>query len=202
MKIKHLFLLLPFLCFLALRPVFYQSVSTTDVVSEKRELPFVIVICSYNNAKWVEKNLDSVRKQKYKNYRIIYVDDCSGDGTSRLVEEYINKYNMQDKIILIKNKFRHRKLNNIYNVFHSCKDNEIIVQLDGDDWFKSDQALSVFNTTYLNGYWLVYGQFEFSKGGRGLCKAIPTSLVGESLFRSKVGISNFLCPRTFYAWLL
>ena len=166
-----------------------------------KELPFVIIICSFNNALWVIKNLDSIFMQRYKNFRVVYVDDASQDNTAELVKLYIEKYALQDKVTLITNNVRRRKMNNIYNVFYSCDDNEIIIQLDGDDWFKHNKVLSTLNNIYARGYWLVYGQFEFSTGQKGFCKKISRFLIKKGLLRKKVGVSSFIHPRTFYSWL-
>lgn len=43
---------------------------------------FVFIIASYNNSKWYLNNLNSIKKQTYKKWRIIYVDDCSTDDTN------------------------------------------------------------------------------------------------------------------------
>ena len=52
----------------------------------KKNINFVIVIPSYNNAQWYKRNLDSVFAQTYKNFSVIYLDDCSPDGTGQLVK--------------------------------------------------------------------------------------------------------------------
>ena len=55
-----------------------------------QEKKLVIIVTSYNNADWYDKNLGTMFSQKnydgtpYENYRIIYVDDCSLDGTARI----------------------------------------------------------------------------------------------------------------------
>src|SRR5258708_6051747 len=53
------------------------------------EYAMAIVIPSYNNEKWYEKNLQTVLNQQYSNYRILYVNDCSTDDTGNLVEQYL-----------------------------------------------------------------------------------------------------------------
>ncbi len=63
------------------------------------ERPIAIVIPSYNNEKWYLKNLDSILHQHYGNYRIIYVNDCSGDGTAALVEEHLKELNIDYRVI-------------------------------------------------------------------------------------------------------
>ena len=42
----------------------------------KEDKHFVFIIASYNNKQWYKPNLDSVFSQKYKNYHVIYTDDC------------------------------------------------------------------------------------------------------------------------------
>jgi glycosyltransferase involved in cell wall biosynthesis len=58
------------------------------------ELPMVFVIPSYNNAQWYAKNLQSVLHQNYRNYRILYVNDASQDGTDTLVEGLLERENV------------------------------------------------------------------------------------------------------------
>ena len=40
---------------------------------------FKIVIPSYNNESWLEPNIASILNQTYKNYEVLYIDDCSTD---------------------------------------------------------------------------------------------------------------------------
>ncbi|NRB21725.1 glycosyltransferase family 2 protein [Candidatus Dependentiae bacterium] len=173
----------------------------TDQSCAQKELPMVVVSCSYNNAPWAEKSLDSIFMQKYDNYRVIYVDDASQDGTAEIVQAYIEKHNLQDKVTLIKNDQRRRKMHNIYNVYHTCEDHEIIVQLDGDDWFAHDEVLAYLNQAYLNNdIWLTYGTHEnVPKSNIGAkSSAIPLNLVKNRTFREKF---RYMPTRSFYAWL-
>lgn len=64
---------------------------------------FTFIISSYNNCKWFERNLDSIKNQTYTKWNAIYVDDNSNDNTYDLVLNYINDNNLQNKIKLIKN---------------------------------------------------------------------------------------------------
>jgi glycosyltransferase involved in cell wall biosynthesis len=167
----------------------------------KTDKHFVIVIASYNNKDWYQKNLDSVFMQKYKKYHIIYVDDVSPDGTGDLVEKYIKDKHQEQRVTLIKNKERVGALANYYNAIHSCDDQSIIVQLDGDDWLAHDHVLDLLNKVYDNHkVWLTYGQFktypDLSIGG---CKQIPANIIKTNDFRSYDWVTSHL--RTFYAGL-
>ena len=171
-------------------------------VQPKEEKPMVIVIPSYNNKDWYEKNLNSVLTQDYKNYRIIYLDDVSTDGTGDLVEQYIKKNNIENKITLIKNKEKQWVPGNFYQAAHLCQDNEIMVHLDGDDWLAHPNVLSLLNKVYQDPHvWLTYGQFEYyPMGVKGVCEALPPEWIEKNSFRyDGRWITSAL--RTHYAWL-
>lgn len=47
-----------------------------------------IVMPSYNSAKFIEKSIDSVLNQTYKNWELLVIDDCSPDNSLELVKKY------------------------------------------------------------------------------------------------------------------
>lgn len=161
----------------------------------------MIVTASYNNSKWYEWNLNSVKSQIYPEWRMIYIDDCSPDGTGDLVENYIQKNNLESRITLIKNQERKLALANLYNAIHSCADNEVIVILDGDDALAHNKVLTRLEKEYSNKRtWLTYGQFAgYPNGGKGFCRSMPRKIVKKNAFRKWRTQPSHL--RTFYAWL-
>lgn len=160
----------------------------------------VVVIPSYNNCMWYRYNLDSIIRQKYPAMRIIYIDDCSTDNTGALVQEYIKKHNIAC-ITLIRNKKRRGALANLWRAITLCKPNEIIVNVDGDDWLANDQVLAYLNHLYqTNDIWLTYGQFRnWPTAETGWCRQIPMHIIKKNAFRA-YGFW-FAQPRTYYAWL-
>ena len=177
--------------------------------AELSERQFVVFITSYNNIKWVKKNLDSVLMQDYENFRVIYVDDASSDGTGEFVEQYIKDHNLQNKFTLIKNTKRKRKMANLYNALYLCKDHEIVVMLDGDDWFACDWAFKKINRAYDNSkVWLTYGQYRnepasearrFGFSPKGYCSPVPGHVKKRRSYRRHAFV--YMHPRSFYAWL-
>jgi len=154
-KQKILFFFLIFIC---------QLLHTNVEMQEKQ---IVVVTASYNNKEWYQKNLDSFFSQDYKSARMIYIDDCSTDGTTELVEAYIAQNGFEDRITLIKNDQRCGHLANQYNAIHSCHNEDIIVILDGDDWFAHNHVLSYINNVYSDPtIWMTFGQFKFLSNGR------------------------------------
>ena len=179
-------------------------VSIMPVYAAQNELPLVVVITSYNNVSWVEKNLDSIFMQQYNNFRVIYIDDCSSDGTADVVRKYIEDHNVQNQITFIANPSRNRKLKNVYNAFYLCDDNEIIIQVDGDDWLSHSHVFSEINSYYKkSNIWLTYGQFSYwynsKRQARGWGHSISFNVKKSRNFRR----GDYCCthPKTFYAWL-
>lgn len=166
-----------------------------------KENSFVIVIPSYNNKKFYIQNLNSVVAQTYQQYRIIYIDDCSTDGTGRLVEQFIKHHDQEHRFTLIKNRHRRKHMANHFYAIHSCHDDEIIVHLDGDDWFAHDKVLEALNIIYQDSnIWLTYGQFmHYPAMTLGGCKPYPQSYIDNRDFRYYEHIAGH--PRTFRAGL-
>ncbi|OGB96971.1 hypothetical protein A3F06_01295 [candidate division TM6 bacterium RIFCSPHIGHO2_12_FULL_36_22] len=162
------------------------------------EKPLVVVVPSYNNALWYKKNLDSIFDQNYSNYRIIYLDDASPDKTAQLVEEYIKEKGQEYRTILIKNEQRLGATANRYAGSHLCKDNEIVLILDGDDWFAHNNVLKKINMVYSKkDIWVTYGQYRrYPSNEKGHCKRLPQS------FNFRVSTCYYTSAlRTYYAWL-
>jgi glycosyltransferase involved in cell wall biosynthesis len=160
-----------------------------------------VIIPSYNNRRWYERNLSSVVAQDYHNFRVIYVDDCSSDSTGELVEQFIADRNSGSLIHLIRNPVRLGALQNLYNTIHTCDDDEIIILLDGDDWFAHDGVLQKVDQVYANSdCWMTYGQYRsWPDNGIGFSKEIPHDVIETNRFRENEWCSSHL--RSFYAWL-
>lgn len=167
------------------------------------EKPFVLIIPSYNNSAFVEKNLRSVFEQKYKNYRIIYIDDCSTDQTYAKAQELIEKSGIKERCTLRRNEKNRGALANFYAAIHSCANGEIVVALDGDDFLAHDEVLLKLNRIYTqNNVWMTYGSYlDYPTYKREVieCKEIAPKVIKNNSFRKESWVSSHL--RTFYAGL-
>ncbi|MFA5306196.1 MAG: glycosyltransferase family 2 protein [Candidatus Babeliales bacterium] len=205
MKTKVLFVVLFHVCFLS--ATFIESFGKERLWKQLKDIQpavnkhFVVVIASYNNQNWYKKNLNSVFNQTYKNYHVIYIDDCSSDKTGALVEQYVKEQHQELHVTLIKNKERRGAMANYYEAIHSCGAASIIVQLDGDDWFAHDHVLDLLNRVYNDpNVWLTYGQFKrYPSGEKGYCQEIPSKIIETNEFRSYKWVTSAL--RTFYVGL-
>lgn len=55
-----------------------------------------VVISVYNGERFINEQLDSIRKQSVMPDEVIIQDDCSVDHTVEFIREYINKYNLDN----------------------------------------------------------------------------------------------------------
>jgi len=172
--------------------------STLHSVEEK---PIVVITASYNNKDVCRKSLLSLFSQEYDNWRLIYVDDCSTDGTADLVEAFVREHRQENRVTLIRNTKRMRQLCNQYHAIRSCPKDAIVVILDGDDRLAVSWALAYINEIYrTKDVWLTYGQFIYSRTRYiGYCLPIPRDLWPKNPIRTLSWVIGHL--RTFYAGL-
>jgi glycosyltransferase involved in cell wall biosynthesis len=172
---------------------------TKDYVKDK--IHFFVLICSYNNAQWCEKNLESVFSQKYPNWTIYYVDDCSTDGTGDIVERYIKKRGFSDKCVVVHNATNKKACANYYYALKDCDPHKVIVNLDGDDWLAHPSVLKRLAEIYKDSnIWLTFGSYMIEPEGiRGCSEALPDEVMRNHTFRQYKWVFSHL--RTYYAAL-
>ena len=67
---------------------------------DPKGLPLVsIVALCYNQERFLEETLDSIKAQTYPNIQLIIMDDCSQDGSVAKIEEWIKKNKVDCKFI-------------------------------------------------------------------------------------------------------
>jgi glycosyltransferase involved in cell wall biosynthesis len=63
-----------------------------------------VVMATYNGAEFIEKQMESIRKQTVLPDEVLFCDDNSSDNTVDIIESYINQYQLNNwKIIINKN---------------------------------------------------------------------------------------------------
>jgi glycosyltransferase involved in cell wall biosynthesis len=162
---------------------------------------FIVVVPSFNNDHYFERNLSSIFSQDYPNYHVIYIDDNSTDNTFSEVSEYIRKNGFEDKVTLIHNATNQKALYNLYRAILGCKNDQIIVLLDGDDWFATNHVLSDLNNYYQNDdMWMSYGQYIRHPDKQiGMCTPVTKEFLSSAKMRHEKWQYSHL--RTFYAGL-
>lgn len=95
-----------------------------------------VIIPVYNTEKYLEKCLDSVAGQSYKNMEIILVDDGSQDGSP----EICNRYATDDPRILVIHQ-SNGGLSHARNVGMQKATGEFIMFIDSDDYWRDDSVV-------------------------------------------------------------
>ena len=95
-----------------------------------------ILMATYNGEKYLREQIDSILNQTYSNFRLLISDDCSKDGTRKILEEYEKKDN---RIIVF---YQEKNLGYVKNFeFLLTKvENEIYALSDQDDVWNSDKV--------------------------------------------------------------
>lgn len=101
------------------------------------QIKFSIIICAFNVEKYIEKAIDSIQCQTYKNYEIILINDKSTDNTLEKVKKYNN-------IIIINNE-KNLGLGASRNIGCKKAKGEYILYLDADDTLYNNNTLEKIN---------------------------------------------------------
>ena len=120
---------------------------------------FSIVIPVYNSEKYLNKCIDSVINQNYKNYEIIVVNEGSQDDSQSIMDSYGKK--IKNIHIPQKNTFGPSYSRNI-GVSEATGD--YILFLDSDDYYELD-LLHKLDETLDNDYDLVRFEIQYDKNG-------------------------------------
>jgi glycosyltransferase involved in cell wall biosynthesis len=127
----------------------------------------IILTTSYNCEKFVEKSLLSIMGQRFKDFKCYITDDLSTDNTVDVIRNTISG---DDRFILIENKQKMYQPGNYDQVIRGLDipDNEICVEIDGDDWLPNSNVLSFINDVYKDeNVWMTSGSFKYHDGRPG-----------------------------------
>lgn len=107
----------------------------------KSEDLITIVVPIYNVEKYLERCVDSIISQSYKNIEIILVDDGSKDNSSKICDEY-KKRDSRIKVIHKEN----GGLSDARNKGIDISNGKYICFIDSDDWINKDMIETMHET--------------------------------------------------------
>tara|TARA_R110000824_G_scaffold14726_9_gene62488 strand:+ start:1180 stop:2796 length:1617 start_codon:yes stop_codon:yes gene_type:complete len=141
---------------------------------------FNIIVPFYNCEKWIKKCIKSTKRQQYKNFNCVLIDDMSTDNSVNIVKNEILNDN---RFKLIKNKTKKYALRNIVEAIDGleCADDDVSILLDGDDWFASSNSLSQLCDAYKDDTLMTYGSYVYNPGGT---KGVEPSKYPEDVIKT------------------
>lgn len=147
---------------------------------------FKIIVPSFNSIDYLPKTLHSIEMQTFSDYEVCVIDDASTLKKQReIIKEYCEKNHW-------KSIFHDKNYGALYGIVNAirnfaCKDDDIIVIVDGDDWLAHDRVLEVLHREYTqNDIYLTWGQCQIYPGGPTPMKyaqPIPDMVIQQKLYR-------------------
>lgn len=132
----------------------------------------IILTTSYNCENYIEKCLYSIMSQNHNNFKCYITDDLSTDNTVSKIKSIISG---DDRFKLIVNSSKMYQPGNYDNVIrfnNEISDNDICIEVDGDDWLPDSSTLKRINDVFLNpDVWMTSGSFKYTDGTIGFAKA-------------------------------
>lgn len=105
-----------------------------------------VIVPVYNSEKYIERCLNSIINQSYKNIEIIVVDDCSTDKTSSIIQ---NLFIYDNRLVYIKLE-KNVGVGNARNIGVENATGKYIGFVDSDDWVDSNMYYYLINACESN----------------------------------------------------
>jgi glycosyltransferase involved in cell wall biosynthesis len=155
----------------------------------------IIVTTLYNAEDYVERCIGSLMGQNYRDFVCYITDDISTDRSVEKVKEMIKG---DDRFILIENKEKFYQPGNYDQVIRDndkIDNDEVIVEVDGDDWLPDSKTLSRIAEVYSNPeVWIANGSFKYSNGQPGFASE---QAITANLRKSRFTASHMRTWRAF-----
>jgi len=136
-------------------------------------MKLIIGVTLYNSGDIVERTLGSIMSQSYKNFICYITDDLSTDNSADIVESFIKD---DERFILIRNKEKRYQGGNydlICRNTEGVNDEDIFVEVDGDDWLPDSNVFQRVVDHYNSGdIWIANGSFRYSNGRMGFSQPV------------------------------
>lgn len=97
-----------------------------------KQLLVSIIIPCYNTSLYIEKTLNSILNQTYRNFECIIINDCSSDNTLSVIQNTLKKFN--DTRFSIYTNYENKGLSDTRNIGISKANGDFIFFCDGDDF--------------------------------------------------------------------
>ena len=99
-----------------------------------------VVIANYNNSKYIDECIESLKNQTYNNIEIIFFDDNSHDNSIEVIKKFQNIKIIENKI---QTKFGSFNQMNAFRKSIQSSTGDVIFLLDSDDFFREDKIEKV-----------------------------------------------------------
>jgi glycosyltransferase involved in cell wall biosynthesis len=155
----------------------------------------IIVTTLYNAEDYIERCIGSLMGQNYKDFKCYITDDISTDGSIEKAKVMIGN---DERFIIIKNTEKFYQPGNYDQVIRNNQDiddDEVIVEVDGDDWLPDSKTLSRIAEVYSDpNVWIANGSFRYSTGAPGFASE---QIITDNLRKERFTASHIRTWRAF-----
>ena len=113
-----------------------------------RETQFVFLTPAYNCKDKIKQTMMSIFSQSYDNWRAVFVDDMSTDGTGDYIIDIAKQFGYEKRVSLVTRKEKYGEVRNTIEELKYIAPQEVVVRLDGGDWLTENDTLHFLNEIY------------------------------------------------------
>jgi glycosyltransferase involved in cell wall biosynthesis len=139
------------------------------------------VVCVWNAEKYIKNCIRTLKSQKDSDFEVYIIDDMSTDNSVGVCKSLISE---DPRFKLIVNTEKKFKLKNLDELILTFDDEDIVIELDGDDFLLNSDVVGDIRKTYSDGnIWLTNGSFMYSSGESGFSMECNPNTVRKDAFR-------------------
>jgi glycosyltransferase involved in cell wall biosynthesis len=128
----------------------------------------IVMTTFYNAGEYIERCVGSLMGQTFKDFKCYLIDDMSTDDSVQKIKDMVQG---DKRFVLVINNEKTYKNGNyvkILNELPEIDENDVVVELDGDDWLPESKVLGRINEVYQDkNIWITNGSFKYSSGSMG-----------------------------------
>jgi glycosyltransferase involved in cell wall biosynthesis len=138
------------------------------------------VCCFWNAEKYIKNCIRTLKSQTDREFEVYLIDDMSTDNTVEVTKKLIEGDSRFKLIVNQEKKFKLRNLDELINQFD---DEDIVIEIDGDDFLLSSNTVSDIKNLYSDeNVWLTNGSFMYSDGNPGFSSKCNPETVRKDVF--------------------
>ena len=139
------------------------------------------VCCFWNAEKYIKNCIRTLKSQSDREFEVYLIDDMSSDNTVEITKKLIEG---DSRFKLIVNEEKKFKLRNLDELITQFDDQDIVIEIDGDDFLLNSDVVSDIRNIYSDGQvWLTNGSFMYSNGDPGFSAQGNPDTVRKDVFR-------------------
>ena len=124
-----------------------------------------IILPVYNSENFISKTINSILNQKYKNWRLMIIDDKSQDNTFKIIQKKYSKYIKRKKIFLYQNS-KNQGQSYSRNFLLKKISSNYIAFIDSDDLWKKNKLYDQINFMEKKKYDFTFTDYKILKDNK------------------------------------